>query len=346
MANKIYAKIKNYIKENYRFLISVILIITFFNIDTGYSIYKPGGVINMDKRITSEYKSEGSFNMAYVGYMKGKLPFYLIGKINPSWELVKNTSLKETNETIEDANTRDHLDYLSASKNAKIVAYKYSNTPYTINETHFYINYITEESKSDLKVGDELISYDDIKITSTDDFKNYISTKNENDKIKITYKREEKERTTELTLYKEENSLYAGLVIISEKDIISDTNIDIKTKDSESGPSGGLIMALSIYDALTKEDITYGMKIVGTGTIDEEGNVGKIGSVTYKLASAVKAKADIFLCPADNLEEALTYAKEKKYKITIKGVSTFEEALNTLKEEGEKYETNWTRCIK
>ena len=33
MANKIYAKIKNYIKENYKFLIGVILIITFFNID-------------------------------------------------------------------------------------------------------------------------------------------------------------------------------------------------------------------------------------------------------------------------------------------------------------------------
>ncbi len=98
MANKIYAKIKNYIKENYKFLIGVILIITFFNIDTGYSIYKPGGVINMNNRITSDYKSEGSFNMAYVGYMEGKLPFYLFGKLNPSWELFKNTSLKDDNE--------------------------------------------------------------------------------------------------------------------------------------------------------------------------------------------------------------------------------------------------------
>ena len=194
MANKIYAKIKNYIKENYKFLIGVILIITFFNIDTGYSIYKPGGVINMNNRITSNYKSEGSFNMAYVGYMEGKLPFYLFGKLNPSWELVKNTSLKEDNESINDANVRDHLSYLNATRNAKIVAYKYSNTPYEIKNLHFYVTYVTPENDSALKVGDEIISYDNIKMTSFDDFKDYISSKSAGDKIKITYLRNNEEK--------------------------------------------------------------------------------------------------------------------------------------------------------
>ena len=340
MTNKIYAKIKNYIKENYRFLISVILIITFFNIDTGYSIYKPGGVINMEDRVTSHYKSEGSFNMAYVGYMKGKLPFYLFGKINPSWELVKNSDLIEDNESLEDANIRDRLSYMEAIKNAKIVAYKYSNTPYEITDVHYYITYVTEENKSDLKVGDEILAYDDEPFNDVILYKEYLSGKKESDVITITYKRNDKEATTNLTLYKEDDIIYSGLLITSEKDIQSDIDIEIKTKNSESGPSGGLIMALSIYDALTKEDITYGMKIVGTGTIDEDGNVGKIGSVTYKLAAAVKAKADLFICPSDNLDEALLYAKDEGYSITIKGVSTFEEALDVLEKEGLKHETN------
>lgn len=340
MTNKIYAKIKNYIKENYRFLISVILIITFFNIDTGYSIYKPGGVINMEDRVTSQYKSDGSFNMAYVGYMKGKLPFYLFGKINPSWELVKNSDLKEDNESLEDANIRDRLSYMEAIKNAKIVAYKYSSTPYEITNVHYYITYVTEENKSDLKVGDEILAYDDEPFNDVSLYKEYLSGKEENDVITITYKRNDKEATTDLTLYKEDDIIYSGLLITSEKDIQSDIDIEIKTKNSESGPSGGLIMALSIYDALTKEDITYGMKIVGTGTIDEDGNVGKIGSVTYKLAAAVKAKADLFICPSDNLDEALLYAKDEGYSIIIKGVSTFEEALDVLEKEGLKHETN------
>lgn len=340
MANKIYAKIKNYIKENYKFLIGVILIITFFNIDTGYSIYKPGGVINMNNRITSDYKSEGSFNMAYVGYMEGKLPFYLFGKLNPSWELVKNNDLKEDNETIDDANVRNRLDYLNAISNAKIVAYKYSNTTYEIKSHHFYVIYVTKENNSGLKVGDEIISYDNIKMTSFDDFKDYISSKSAGDKVNITYLRNDKEYDTSSTIYEEDNELYAGLVILDDKEVYSDKKIDLKTKGSESGPSGGLITALSMYNALISEDITYGMKIVGTGTIDENGNVGEIGGVTYKLAAAVKAKADLFICPSDNYDEALKYAKDKKYEITVRGVNTFEEALKVLKEEGEGNEIN------
>lgn len=67
-----------------------------------------------------------------------------------------------------------------------------------------------------------------------------------------------------------------------------------------------------------------------------EGNVGEIGSVEYKLAGAVKGKADIFICPIENLEAARKYAKEKNYDIMIVGVSTFDEALQTLETLKEK----------
>lgn len=340
MANKIYAKIKNYIKENYWFIISILLIIIFCNYDTEYSIYKPGGVINMDDRVTSEYKSEGSFNMAYVGYLRGILPLYLVGKVNPNWEVVKNTDLKEDNETIDDANERDHLYYFAAMQSAKITAYEYSNTPYKISKLHFYVSALTEENKSELKVGDEILSYDNIKMTDFDEFCDYIRSKKENDKITVEYLRDGDTKKTVILLYKDEDITYSGIALIIGKDIESDKDVSIKTKDSESGPSGGLIMALSIYDALTKEDITYGMKIVGTGTIDEDGNVGPIGGVTYKLGAAVKAKADVFICPSENYDEAIEYAKKMKYKIPIRKVDTFEEALNVLKEEGEKHVTN------
>ena len=60
---------------------------------------------------------------------------------------------------------------------------------------------------------------------------------------------------------------------------------------------------------LTEEDITKGKKIVGTGTIEEDGSVGSIGGVKYKLNGAVRQKADIFLVPAgENYEEALKEA--------------------------------------
>ncbi len=91
-------------------------------------------------------------------------------------------------------------------------------------------------------------------------------------------------------------------------------------------------MSLSIYNQLVEEDITGGKKIVGTGTIDIEGNVGEIGGVKYKLIGAVKNDAEIFMCPEENYEEAVSVAEDKGYDITIVSVAMFEEAIKKLDE--------------
>ena len=91
------------------------------------------------------------------------------------------------------------------------------------------------------------------------------------------------------------------------------------------------MMALSLYNSLIEEDITKGRKIIGTGTIDLNGNVGEIGGVKYKLIGAVKKKADIFLVPEGNYEEAVKVKNEKGYDIRLISVKTLEEAIEALK---------------
>ena len=331
--NKVYDRFKVFIKENYKSIIFLILFACFCFYDTGYSIYKPGGTINASTRISGDnlYISDGSFNMAYVSMMEGKLPFYLVAKILPSWELVENNELTvSADENIDDVLKRDQLYYKEAISSAMYVAFNNANVDYDIKNNNYYIIYKTEENDSDLKIGDEIISYDDITITDVSSFIDYIKSKNENDVITIKYLRDNKEYSTTSTIYEDENNLYIGLSIINIKEIKSEYNIEIKSKDSESGPSGGLITALAIYNSLTKEDLTHGKKIVGTGTIDANGVVGKIGSVEYKLAAAVRNRADIFLCPKDNYDDAIKYAKEKKYDIIIKDIETFTDAIDYL----------------
>lgn len=55
------------------------------------------------------------------------------------------------------------------------------------------------------------------------------------------------------------------------------------------------MMSLAIYNYLTENDITHGLKIAGTGTIDADGNVGTIGGIEYKIKGAIKNKVDVFL---------------------------------------------------
>ena len=104
-----------------------------------------------------------------------------------------------------------------------------------------------------------------------------------------------------------------------------------KFKESESGSSGGLMLTLTIYSYLNKIDLTGGKTIVGTGTIDENGNVGEISGIKYKLMGAVKEKADIFLVPqGKNYREARDLKNEKDYDIDIVPIETFDDALKYL----------------
>lgn len=322
-----------YIGINLYELIFLIIFVVFCFYDTGYTIYKPGGIVNVDTRISGDNLNEtnGSFNMAYVSAMKGKTPIYLISKIMPNWELVKNSDMLPNNETIEDLNTQDKLDYQEAMSNAKYVAFNKANVKYSINKENYIVYYLTEQNDSNLKIGDEIISYDNIEFKDMNSFKEYIKTKKINEKVKIKYQRNNKVLETESTIYEKDNDKYIGISVISILDISSNYNLKISKKNSESGPSGGLIMSLSIYNALTKDDITKGRKIVGTGTIDKDGNVGKIGGINYKLASAVKEKADIFICPNDNYDEVKELVEKYKYKIKIINVNTFAEAIEKLK---------------
>ena len=89
-------------------------------------------------------------------------------------------------------------------------------------------------------------------------------------------------------------------------------------------------MALSIYNKLTKEDITKGKIIAGTGTIDASGNVGEIGGVKYKVLGAIKKHADVFLCPEENYDDAIKALNGNK-KLKVIKVSTLEGTIKALK---------------
>ena len=61
------------------------------------------------------------------------------------------------------------------------------------------------------------------------------------------------------------------------------------------------------------------------------GNVGEIGGIKYKIMGAVKNNMDVVLVPSANYKEALQVKKEKKYKIKIVEVKTFNDAIEYLK---------------
>ncbi|WP_369404739.1 S16 family serine protease [Piscibacillus salipiscarius] len=69
---------------------------------------------------------------------------------------------------------------------------------------------------------------------------------------------------------------------MTDRDVTVNPEVEFDS-GSIGGPSAGLMMSLEIYDQLTSEDITKGYQIAGTGEIDYEGNVSRIGGIDKKL---------------------------------------------------------------
>ena len=335
MFTKIYEKIKTFIKENYKGLILIIGLFLLFNYELPYSIYTPGGTIDLNDRIEvdGKHSNKGSINLTYVSMVKGTLPMLGLAKVLPTWDIVSNDDLTMDDESIKETFKRDQYYMQEAISNATYVAFKSASKDIKITETKSIVTYISDEAKTDLKLYDGIKSYDGIKFTSFATLKNYVGTKKIGESIKFTIIRNNKETTASAEIINLDNSSKIGIMTSTINEYNTNPKISVKTKSSESGPSGGLMTTLAIYNAIIDKDITQSRIIAGTGTIDIDGNVGEIGGVTYKVAGAEKRGAKIFFCPKENYEEALKFTQDNDYDIIVVSVGTFSEALTYLERE-------------
>ncbi len=331
MINKYYANIKKIIRENIGFFIIWFVVILLFLGDTPYLIYTPGSYIDLKTRldVDTDNKTSGTFGMAYVSVVKASPIFIGISYLNKNWDLISKDKVKYDDETLKDAEKRDKISMDEAVSNAKIAAFKEALGTYNIDDVHHIITYL-DSNDTELKLFDEIKSVDGITINNLEDVRNVVATKEIGTKMNIEVIRNEKLITVSSSVYEIDGRKILGISLTDVYDVTTNPEVEIKIKSNESGPSGGLMMSLSIYNSLVSEDISKGKKIIGTGTIDVNGNVGEIGGVKYKLIGAVKNKADVFLCPKENYEEAVKVAKDNNYGIKIVAVSTLKEAIEEL----------------
>lgn len=88
-----------------------------------------------------------------------------------------------------------------------------------------------------------------------------------------------------------------GITVAAEFEFPFDVELRL---DRIGGPSAGLIFALAITDLLTPGELTGGLDVSGTGTIDDAGRVGAIGGLAQKMWGAAAAGTDLFLMPLEN----------------------------------------------
>ncbi len=320
-------KIKEFLKNNIKYILILVIVGIIANYPLPYYIEAPGGTIDITNRIDIDggYVSKGSLNLLYVTEYRGNVMTYLMGLVLPNFDIEKQEERQISNESAQDIYIRNRVMLENSIDNATILAYRHANK--TVNITGYNNVILANYNDNDLKIGDNIISIDNVKVSNLIDIKNELDKKEANQTITIGIRRDNKEHSFKVKLDDEKK---LGIIVQTDYEYELDPEINIKFKTSESGSSGGLMLALSIYNAITSEDITHGLKVAGTGTIDIEGNVGEIGGVKYKIMGAVRNKMDLVFVPAANYDEAMEVKKEHNYDIDIIKVNTFEEALNYL----------------
>lgn len=316
-------------KKNLIFILKLMFFIILFSVEFPYYIDAPGGISNMQEKLEMyDYESKGSFNVAYVKEYRATIPTLFISFFNKEWNVIKQNEMLLENESNKDYEIRDKLFMKESVSNAIYVAFKKANSKINITESKSSIIYLDKNSVTDLKIGDTIISIDNILIKQKTDITKVIENYNVGDVLNVKVINNGKLYNRYVELIELDQIKKLGILLVTLNNYETIPEIKVNIDKNESGSSGGLIMALAIYNNLIKEDITKGYTIVGTGTIDINGNVGSIGGVEYKLKSAVSSKADIFLVPnGENYETAMRIKKEKNYKINVVGINNFDDAL-------------------
>lgn len=338
-------------KKKKWFLIAfvILVVVLLAVVPIPYVLEMPGSaeeVTNFIHVENGESEKEGSFRVMTVSTMPAT-PLLALQALLPHVDLVENQQIYGDTPSAEYFKVQEY-NMEQARNAATVVAYKAAGATVSQNFDGVYVMSVVEDSdfSGKLQVGDIVKKINDQSFESANGFINAIRQMEVGDSVTITYERNGVEDTATGNL-RENPDTQAPMIGIS---LVSHSTVDATpavTFDPHgvSGPSAGLMFTLEMYNQLNPGNLKQGQIIAGTGTMDEEGRVGRIGGIDKKVVAAIRAGATVFLAPDDeitsqmrernpeilsNYDDAVKTAKSMHSSIKIYPVKTFDDAIKIL----------------
>lgn len=182
-----------------------------------------------------------------------------------------------------------------------------------------------------LHLGDRIVEVDGTAVKKPEDVVLAVQKHKPGEKVTFKIARDGKEMTEQITTVpnpKDARLPQVGLLPGVGYKFPFDVTIEL---DNVGGPSAGMMFALGIIERLTPEEITGGKIVAGTGTIDDDGVVGKIGGIVMKIRGAKRTGATVFLVPAENCREAAGGAPKGITLVKVDKLTTALTALEAIR---------------
>jgi len=292
------------------FFIICILVLsaTFYPVDA--YITKPGGAYPLDPLVSvqgGDVDDVGTMSLMTIALAKATPFTYAWAKLSDQQKILETYQVRNPDENDEEYNVRQLHLMTQSQFNAIQVAYEKAGKPYEILSKGVFVLNVLPDGAAEglLKAGDRILQIDHVKSENQQNLIDYLQGKQLGDVITLEIERDEKYETIEVELKpipSAENRAGLGITFTEDKEITTTPLVNIGA-DEIGGPSAGLMFTLEILNQLMDEDITKGYDVAGTGTMQENGEVGRIGGIDLKVIAADKAGIEIFFAPDDVLPE-------------------------------------------
>ncbi|MDN4066790.1 SepM family pheromone-processing serine protease [Paenibacillus vini] len=328
------------IKAGLYFISLAILVYVVVYMPTPYMIHQPGSADEIKPMVSvagGDQEEKGAFMLTTVSVSYANLAMLITTQFKRHAEIIR----KEPDRNDEEYETQQRYYMSSSQSNSIMAAYKQAKIDYAVvPEYVFVVGFSkTVTPKGDFHPGDIIKKLNGEQIGNFEGLAAALKGKTSGDKVPLELERGGKKIDQQVELVKigEENGEpKAGFgVSVGEVRKVqpSDPDKEVHFEDTRiGGPSAGLMFTLEIYNQLTPGDLSKGYRVAGTGTMSEDGSVGPIGGVQFKIVASERQHADIFFVPEDNYKEAKAKADEIKSEMKLVPVKQVDDALKYLEE--------------
>jgi PDZ domain-containing protein len=186
-----------------------------------------------------------------------------------------------------------------------------------------------------LEARDVILTLDGEAVSGIEELQKLVRKHEIGDEVSVGFRRASEEKTVTVNLVDSPDEETKGTPVLGVTGLTKYRQpFDVTIKPGNiGGPSAGLMFALAMVDLLGAEDLTRGLTIAGTGTIDADGKVGAVGGVAQKVAAAERIHARYFLAPRE-ANEAEQARKLVEGDMQVIEVDTLHDAVVALQKLG------------
>ena len=279
------------------------------------------------------YPTSGNLNMVTVEVTNANYRMNLVeavsGWLRHAVAVVPSSTLYPSGQTEQQSEQQNAEEFTASQDSAKAAALSELGIPVG---SEVVVSAVVEGSPSvgKLHAGDAIVAVDGTKVTDPTQVATLVTRHQPGQDVVFTVVPPGKSAgdTQQVTITTAKNpttgKAYVGIEPGTEHTFPFSININL---GDVGGPSAGLMFSLGIIDKLQPTNLTDGRFVAGTGTIDDNGNVGPIGGISMKMIAARAAGAQYFFTPTDNCAEA---ASATPSGLRLIKVATLASALTDL----------------